>query len=187
MKGKMFYSLTILALVLILQCFSTRLYEHQFPPGSEYLALPRIALFSVYMGELKYAHMPLLLESMRWNPQVDFKVINIIEKDSGQADRFLHLVKKMSVPNLAAVVLTMEEWSHRVEKRLNISVDFNMKWSYKMCDYKPILAYLFPEHSGSEYIYWGFGDLDVVWGNFTRFAGWFQGQHFVITGELNLL
>lgn len=78
--------------------------------------------------------------------------------------------------------VSVEEWRDRVKDRLGIDVPFTMEWYYKMCDYKPMIAHLFPEHSGSEYKYWGFVDMDVVWGNFTKFAGWFQGQPFIISG-----
>jgi hypothetical protein len=30
-------------------------------------------------------------------------------------------------------------------EKLGINVPFTKKWFYKLCDYKPTLAYLFPE------------------------------------------
>ena len=63
-----------------------RLYDHQFPAGSENMVLPPTVMFSIYMGKVKYMHLPLLLESMRWNANVQFVLINIIEEGSKDAD-----------------------------------------------------------------------------------------------------
>jgi hypothetical protein len=167
---------------LIWLCDANRLYVHQFPPEADHLELPRITLYSHYMGKMKYPHVPLLLESMRWNPKVDFHIINIIPTGSDMAADLTSLVKRMAVPNVYLRVIEMHEWRQRVKDRLGLDLDWDMSWSYKLCDYKPALAHLFPEMAGPEYKYWGFVDLDVVWGNFTRFSSWFQGQPFVITG-----
>jgi hypothetical protein len=51
-----------------------------------------------------------------------------------------------------------------------------------MCDYKPVLPYLFPHLVKPEHKYWGYVDMDVVWGNWTRFAHLFQGQPIVRSG-----
>jgi hypothetical protein len=72
----------------------------------------------------------------------------------------------------------MSEFSELVHRRLNISVQLDSSWYYKMCDFKPTLAYLFPELAHKDtYQYWGFGDMDVIWGNISRFSHWFQGQY----------
>jgi hypothetical protein len=40
---------------------------------------------------------------------------------------------------------------------------------------------MFPEWvSEDKYAYWGYGDLDVIWGNFSRYSSWFQGRYFVV-------
>jgi hypothetical protein len=71
-----------------------------------------------------------------------------------------------------------------------------------MTDYKPTLAWLFPElfaenlptiitsfnrdfdvsfYDNKRFQYWGYVDMDLVWGNFSRFAHLFQGDYAVIT------
>ena len=169
---------------------SERVYVDQFPPGSEHLILPKIILFSIYMGKLKYNHLPLLLESMRWNPKVQFTLINLIEDNSPQdVAEITQLKQDMGITNFHVEVVTLSEMRKLVKARLDIDVPFEADWFYKMCDYKPTLAYLFPNllatTDGEAYRYWGYGDLDVIWGNFTRYAGWFQGDPmypFVISG-----
>lgn len=160
----------------------------QFPKDSEHLHLPPILLFSAYMGKMSYSFTPLTFESMRWNPQVHFTIINVIEDGSNQADHTLALANEMKIANLEIKVVTMSQLRTRVQERLNITVPFDSSWYYKLCDYKPVLAYLFPESfnrpAGLEpYKFWGYGDLDVVWGNFSRYAHWFQGDYpFVVSG-----
>lgn len=52
----------------------------------------------------KYDHLPLLVESMRWNSNIDFVVINIID-NSFDADEIKALAK--SVSNLHIEVLSI--------------------------------------------------------------------------------
>lgn len=160
-----------------------RFYDHQFSPESSHLQMPPTVVFSSFMGKITYPHMPLLLESMRWNSMVHFKIINIIRKGSNDSYDIVKLANEMNISNVQVVVISIDDWIIRVKDRLNIDIPFTMAWSYKMCDFKPVLAHLFPEFTGPEYKYWGFGDMDLVWGNFSRFAGWFQGQAFVISGD----
>ena len=52
---------------------------HQFPEGAEHMLFSKTVTYSAYMGQIKYPHLPLLFESMKWNaPNVDFVIINII-------------------------------------------------------------------------------------------------------------
>lgn len=44
--------------------------------------LPKIRLFSSFMGEKFYPHYPLLFESMRFNPQVNFTIVYITAPQS---------------------------------------------------------------------------------------------------------
>ena len=180
----------IFILHICLSNTTERVYVHQFPLNSEHLKLPRMVIMSIFMGKLKYSYFALTLESMKWNPMVDFIVINIIEDNSDEAVHILEMSKH--VPNFQVVVLSMTQWRNRVKDRLSLEVPFDKKWFYKLCEYKPTLAYLFPEivnktePSGSLlYKYWGYGDLDVIWGNWSRFAHWFQEDKaypFIISG-----
>jgi hypothetical protein len=160
-------------------------YVEQFAPGTEQLPLPRTVLFSIFMGKVGYPHMPLLLESMRRNPGVDFKLINIIQPGSEDANDVIALKNKLAVPNFEVHVLDMNQFSAIVNERLKLSIQFTKDWYYKMCDFKPTLAYLFPELSRNDtYKYWGYVDMDLIWGNISRFSHWFQGQYpFIHSGE----
>lgn len=168
----------------------TRLYSDQFPPGSEHLVLPDILHFSIFMekepGQCKYTHLPLLVESMRWNPKVQFVIINIADNpDIGFGAKMTSLSKQLGASNLKVVTESLTAFTERVLKRLNIMVPFTKDWFYKLCDYKPALAYLYPEIVAEKpFKFWGYGDMDIIWGNFSRFATLFQGDYqFIISGK----
>ena len=98
---------------------------------------------------------------MRWNPKVQFTLINIVDKPS-DANDLIHLRDSMNVHNFVIHVLSVEQWRQRVKDKLNIDVPFTLKWYYKLNDYKPALGLLFSEMT-TNFSYWGFGDMDVVW------------------------
>jgi hypothetical protein len=173
----------ILPTSILVSAQTERVYTEQFPPGSEQLPLPGLVLYSIYMGEIHYPHMPFLLESMRWNPTVKFVIINIYNSTKS-VDNWKDVVKEHDVPNLHVEYLTHEQFSEVVHEKLKVRIHFDDTWYYKMCDFKPTLAYLFPLHADErQHGYWGYADLDVVWGNITRFSHLFQGgRPFVISG-----
>jgi hypothetical protein len=165
---------------------SELVYVHQFPPGSEHLVLPQIVIFSIYMGKLTYDHLPLLLESMKFNPSVQFIMIHIVTSPT-DSDEIISLRQLYNDRNFMVVKQTLAEFKKRVYERLGIQVPFTEEWYYKICDYKPTIAYLYPEYVVDQpYKYWGYADMDVVWGNISRFAYWFQGDYpFIISGKCN--
>lgn len=159
-----------------------RRYERQFPPGSEYLTLPRMVMFTIFMGEMKYRHLPLLFASMKYNPLVDFVLVNVIENDN-DVTRLSDLKAQMNVHNLYIHKQTMQEFRDVINNKLGLDISFNKSWYYKMNDYKPVIAYLYPEYVNSYHRYWGYCDFDLIWGNFSSFSYLFQNSDFVIIGN----
>jgi hypothetical protein len=184
--------LAVITVALLMTCSTSdekapvkRIYDQQFPPGSEHLPMPTVAFFSVFMGEWKYTHTELLFESMKWNPMVMYNIIYIVSDPEKNSTAFLRdMAQAMEVPNVRVVPLSLEELREKVKEKLQIDVPFTAEWFYKLCDYKPTLAYMFPELvQESEYKFWGYGDNDVIWGNFSRYSYWFQGHYkFIISG-----
>jgi hypothetical protein len=82
-------------------------YKKQFKDGTDHLILPRIIQFSLYMGKIHYTFFPLTLESMRYNPNVTFVLINIIDDNSNQADETIRTVEKSGVKNFILKVQTI--------------------------------------------------------------------------------
>jgi hypothetical protein len=141
---------------------------------------PPMVLIGAYMGDMTkhYTFIELTIESMRWNPQIDFYLINVIN-DTSQAAQLTTIAKRIKAINFHHIILTVEDFSARVWQRLRIHVpmNFTSKWARKLCDYKPVFAYLFPEFIREEHQYWGYIDYDVIWGNFNAYADWFTGNY----------
>jgi hypothetical protein len=131
---------------------------------------------------------------MRWNgPLVQFVLINVVEREDDAAD-LRELLQRKRVDNFHLEVVTCAQFSRIVQEKLNISVPFNSSWFYKMTDYKPTLATLFPHIIDSPpplgrrvnekpFAYWGYVDTDLVWGNFSRFSSLFRAGHSVVTSD----
>jgi hypothetical protein len=140
------------------------------------------------MGRIKYNYFKLTITSMKFNPNVTFVLINVIPEDANYWTHYQQVIQEFQVPNLIYKVITIRQWKDLVKQKLQIDVPFTMDWYYKLCDYKPTLGYLFSDliyenpndFSTSKYRYWGYCDLDVVWGNFQKFAHLFQGQYYFI-------
>lgn len=109
-----------------------RLYSQpheQFPINSEHLILPNISFLSIHMGKVTYSHLPLLLESMKYNsPQMQFTLINILAEDNlSDSNELKSLIRKMSVTNFHIHTMTYSMLSERVRDKIgmqtNISID----------------------------------------------------------------
>jgi hypothetical protein len=100
------------------------------------------------------AWMRCFIESCRWNPTVDW----LLFSDAPPPDDL--------PPNLRIVTIGFADYRALVASRLGI----NLEWTdaHKLCDVKPALGFIHePEIAG--YDYWGYGDLDVIYGNIRHF------------------
>ncbi len=68
--------------------------------------------------------------------------------------------------NLKFKSLTFADYCQIVSTRLNI--DFHPKSAYKLCGLRPFYAHVHKDLL-EEYDFWGFGDLDVIWGDIHSF------------------
>ena len=66
--------------------------------------------------------------------------------------------------NVNLIEYTFEKFKKLVKKRIGT----DLKNVYKICDYKPTFGYLFEEYV-KNYEYWGFCDLDVIFGDLKKF------------------
>ena len=137
------------------------------------------------MGKIKYNYFALTVESMRWNPDVTFVIVNIVEDGKEQSRMAERIVRESGASNVILKVLFIHEWRQLVLSRLGVNIPFTSQWYYKLCDFKPTLPYLFHNllisNNQYRYQYWGYADMDLIWGNFTRFAHLFQGRYDSIT------
>ena len=106
-----------------------------------------------YFGEFP-KYFPFFLKSCKWNPTVNW----LIHSDCKYAGE---------VPdNVTLNFVTWEDYKALVSDRLEIN--FNPSAAYKICDLKPAYGYIWADEIG-QYDYWGFGDIDLVYGQIREF------------------
>ncbi len=98
--------------------------------------------------------MRLFVESCRWNPTVNWLLLG---DSPPPADL---------PPNVRIQTVSFDDYRDQVASRLRIHPRWND--TYKLCDLKPALGYIHQQEIAG-YDYWGFGDLDVIYGDIRRF------------------
>jgi hypothetical protein len=80
----------------------------------------RVSMFTLYATSSYPTYLTLTLESMRWNRDVTFNIINIVDS----LDDAKELIATASaVPNVKVLVLTLQDFIERVKERLKINPD----------------------------------------------------------------
>jgi hypothetical protein len=166
-----------------------------YSAGSDHFKMPQVLSYSVHMGRMTSRYLRLTVESMKRNPNVHFVLINIVVDTSLETGQAVRAVKfsKFAPDNFHVVVVSVSEFKRRCKEKLNIDLPINddnayvKKYSYKIAEFKPALALLFPEQfnvrdkTGEGFAFWGYSDLDLIWGNISHFAHQFQGQYACIS------
>ena len=159
--------------------------------------LPSIVLMTINLGlgpSLKYKYLDMTLHSMQYNKDVDFIMIHVIDDDTYNSN--INFEEKLILDyDIMNVLKTTTNFRiHRVsysqltiliKKRLHIDVEITDKHYYKMSEFKPTLAVLFSEllvnpKTGLEYTWWGYADLDLIWGKISDFSHLFHDQWPII-------
>lgn len=68
--------------------------------------------------------------------------------------------------NVKMIDFSLQEFNKLASYKLNRTVE--VARPYKLCDYKPMYGLVWEEALG-QYDYWGFCDLDVIWGDIDQF------------------
>jgi hypothetical protein len=111
-----------------------------------------IVLLLPYFGKLPN-YFNLWLKSASCNEKIDFVIIG-----DNQIDE--------NFKNIKSVDMSFEEVQKRIKNLFGKKAKINSP--YKLCEYKPANAHLFPELVDG-YDYWGFCDPDVIWGDIYSF------------------
>ena len=112
----------------------------------------KIRLLLPYYGQWP-SYLQIFLRSLERN--------NIIE-----AALISDLPSPANIPsNCVLIPLSMDDLRLRIQRY--ISKDATLDSPYKLCDYKPAYAEIFPDLVDG-YSYWAFGDLDLVYGNISK-------------------
>ncbi len=113
-----------------------------------------IVVFVPYFGKFPN-HMGLFLKSCESNPEFTFIIFS--DQDSS---------KYIYPDNVRFVDMTFHELQELASKKIGQNmVPFS---PYKLCDYKPAYGRLFEDYA-KDADYWGFCDIDLIWGRITDF------------------
>lgn len=114
----------------------------------------RVALVIPYFGKFP-EYFPLWLKSASCNDKIDFLIFT--------DDK----ISEYSVPkNVKVIDITFEEIKYRISNYLDFK--FILNQPYKLCDYRPIYGLIFQDYL-KNYQFWGYCDLDVIWGNLDNY------------------
>ena len=116
--------------------------------GNNY-ELPTIAILMPYFGKWPF-WIELFIESCRKNPTIDWYFLS----DCGKLDCFPDNIKYQEI--------SFQEYKDLASNRL--SINFNPDSAYKICDIRPAFGFIH-EDLIKGYDFWGFGDLDLVYGD----------------------
>lgn len=112
-----------------------------------------IVFFTAWFGPWP-AWMKFHLQSVRLNPDIDWILV-------GDAPPPADLP-----PNVRILTISFADYRAACERRLGVRCDWTSP--YKLCDLKPLFGHLHPDLIEG-YDFWGFADLDVVFGRLRRF------------------
>jgi hypothetical protein len=113
-----------------------------------------IAIIAPYFGKLPWYFM-YFVNSCRFNPSIYFYIII----DDQLADQKFP-------KNVCLIYTSLPELKKLIEKQLKIKVAIDQ--AYKLCDFRPAFGIIFKTLL-KRYDFWGYADIDVVFGNIRRF------------------
>ena len=166
------------------KAISDPLYVNERPYGAEQMHLPPILLYTLQMTTAftTRQYIRLTLESMRHNPQVDFVIISVLD-DVNEINLFHAFLHGLMISNVKLQALSTSEFVKMLKVKLNMDHPMTVatqRWARKMPEFRPLIAHLFPEHLERRHRYWGYFDMDLILGNLSHYAHWFQGEYPVV-------
>jgi len=100
-------------------------------------------------------YFPYFIHSCRFNPTIDFLIF------TDNQDTPIHLL-----PNVKIIPYLIEQFKADASKVLGF--DVAIESGYKLCDFKPAYGHIFYDYI-KDYDFWGYCDVDVVFGNIRSF------------------
>ena len=122
---------------------------------------PTIGIALPYFGPFpEYA--PLFFWTCGFNKSVDFYLFTDQNYEEYLPD------------NVHVVTMSMEEFHSLAQEKLGMII--SLKFGYKLCDLKPMYGVILSDWLEG-YDFWGFCDMDVLWGDIRAFASaeWLAG------------
>jgi len=100
-------------------------------------------------------YFPYFIHSCRYNPTIDFLIF------TDNQTPLKHLP-----PNVRLIPYLLKQFNTDATKALGFEVA--VESGYKLCDFKPAYGYIFSDYI-KEYDFWGYCDIDVIFGNIRAF------------------
>ncbi len=116
--------------------------------------MKKIVVFCPYFGNL-HPMFPLWLNSCGCNPDIDF--ILFTDRKTGA----------VLPENVRIIYITFKKFREYIGYRFDFTVC--LPTPYKLCDYKPSYGYVLEEYARG-YDYWGYCDMDMIFGQILQFV-----------------
>ena len=117
--------------------------------------MKKVRIIIIYLGNFPKTFQ-LFLDSCAFNPTIDWLIVT----DDAEEGKFNYPA------NVKTVITTFKEVKERFNSALGFEV--NMVAPYKLCDLKPTYGKVYRDYLDG-YDNWGYGDLDVVYGDLRKF------------------
>lgn len=131
----------------------------------------KIVFIILYYGKFP-DYFELFLKSCENNPEYDWFIFSDI-----------HSSYKFP-GNVQYIDMSFKTLKKLIQKRLEIPITLNTP--YKLCDYKPAYGYIFQDYI-EKYDYWGYTDLDLLFGDLKRFIPYEKIKNYDKIGYLGHL
>lgn len=102
-----------------------------------------------YFGKLPY-YFPLWMHTASYSKRFDFWILTNDNSISSIAE------------NIKIINQSFDDFIQKIQSKFNFQL--GLTTPRKLCDFKPCYGYIFEEEI-SQYDYWGFCDIDLLWGN----------------------
>jgi len=124
----------------------------------------KLVFINVYFGSLPN-WMPLFIKTCEYNKDIDFYI-------------FTNDITYKSINNIKFIYMTIDSFNELISYKLDM--DIHIKDPYKLCDVKPMYGFIFEKYI-KNYKYWGHCDLDMFWGDISKYINKYIDIYDVIT------
>lgn len=128
--------------------------------------MTRYSAFCCYFGKWP-SHFRFWLDSCRYNKGITFFLVSDISLYGYQVPENVHLIR-----------MSFREVHDLISSKFP-EIKISLDRPYKLCDFKTTYGYIFEEYC-KEYDYWGYYDIDTIWGNIGKFIPANEDNHLVI-------
>lgn len=136
-----------------------------------------VAIIIPYFSKEIPKELPVFLKSCNYNPTITWIIFtNWKEK----------VLSSYQIPN-NVVIKKMELYNikNKIKEILNVN-KICLDTPYKICDYRPMFGEIFHEYL-KNYDYWGYSDIDVIYGNLRKFINFGLEENIDKIGNLGHL